>query len=72
MQVLLSPLARQPLTEEEFYQLGVETPRFRFAARLFKLLKRPNEGNAQEEKVLEVDNILIDNSDLRVLVINSP
>lgn len=57
MQVLLQPLARQPLSEEEFYQLGVETPRLRFAARLFKLLKRLKEGRAQERKVLEVEKV---------------
>ena len=57
MQVLLTPLPRQPLSEEEFYQLGVETPRVRFVARLCKLLKRLDERKAQEGKGFEVKKV---------------
>ncbi len=64
MQVLIIPLARQPLTEEEFYDLGVETPRVWFAARLCRLLNRLNPRKAVAGKSLEVENV----SQISVLV----
>ena len=57
MQVLLKPLTRQPLTEEEFYELGVATPGTRFAARLCRLLNRANHRKPRAVQRPEIEKV---------------